>query len=108
MGEIADVTKKFRVAWIDGDSYSSAEGSIADSLTDQVISLSGVTRFTGLEIINDNSNDDLTVKLNGTGNASFTVKGGESKSINNFPITAVYLSNSSGSTINYRILVFGV
>jgi len=102
-------SKRYEVPWVDGLDYKSVESTIATGVTNQEISL-GFTRFTGLEILNDNetTGNDLIIRLNTNSSDAITVKAGESKSINNFVMTALFLTNSSGATISYRILAWGI
>ena len=103
-------TQRYTVPWVDGTLYKTENSSIADGVSNRAVTLTGLTRITGLEIANDNSTtgQDLTVKLNANTNDSIIIKAGEIKSINNFVMTSIYLSNSCGATINYRITAYGV
>ena len=60
-------------------------------------------------IDNDNSTatEDFSVRFNTTAGKTRTIKAGETFSLVNFPFTALYLSNSSGVAIAYRIFIIG-
>ncbi len=111
MSEIKEVgSQRYTVPYIHGDIYVTENSTIANGVTDRVVTITGMIRSTLIEIINDNtiSGQDLHVKLNANTNDVIIIKPQEAKTIPNFKITNIYLTNSSGVTINYRINVFGV
>jgi hypothetical protein len=96
---------------IHGDVYYSTTGTIVNGSIDTAITLTGLAETTSLEIINDNtsgSGQDLIIKLNATGNPEIIVRAGETKSIDDFRMNALYFTNSCGATITYRVLALGV
>ena len=101
--------KRYDVPWIDGEVYKTENSSIADAVTNRAVVITGITKFTWVEIINDNetTGQNLIVKLNANTNDEILVYPGEIKVIRNFKMESIYLSNSSGTTINYRINAFG-
>ncbi len=87
--------------------YDSVEGTINNGATDTSVGFSNVSESFYTVITNDDLSNDFSVKFNSTGNNSVTVKAGETLRINGVQFTALYLSNSSGSNIAYRILLMG-
>ena len=101
----------YALPMIHGDLYASATSTILSGVVNFAQSVSPLAVGTALEIINDNtagSGDDLIVRLNAAGNPAFYVRAGETKTITGYPMTVVYLTNSSGSTITYRLFGIGV
>jgi hypothetical protein len=91
---------------INADEYESVEDSInAGQIED--VPFGDLEQCNSIEINNDTTDKDLIVRLNGK-LKDLTVKGNESKTIENILITSVKLYNNSGSTINYRIHMWGV
>ena len=90
---------------ISANNYHPAEGSLTTG-NSAPITLSSLDVVTSVEIMNDTSGKDLLVSINGGSN--FTIEGGESKTIENTLIDSIVLTNSSGSTIDYRVLAWGV
>ncbi len=88
------------------NAYWPVEAQIANAVSDDAVNFGSLETVTSCEINNDNASDDLTVKLNGN-STGFTVKGGESKTINQTLITSMSLSNTSGNPIDYRIHLWG-
>jgi hypothetical protein len=103
-------TQRYEIPYIHGDVYKTENSTIANGITNRAVTLTGITRTTLIEIINDNSTtgQDLYVRLNANTNDVIIVKPTEAKTIPNFKITNIYLTNSSGTTISYRINAFGV
>ena len=89
---------------ISADNYHPAEGSLTTG-NSATITLSSLEAVTSVEIMNDTASKDLLVSINGGSN--FTIQGAESKTIENILITSIVLTNSSGSTIDYRVLAWG-
>ena len=89
---------------ISANDYHSAEGNITTG-NNQQIDLNSLDTITSIEILNDTANKDLSISINGGSN--FTVKGSESKTIENIIVTNLLLTNGSDSTINYRVLAWG-
>jgi hypothetical protein len=102
-------SKRYDVPWIDGDVYKTENSSIANGVSDRQVTLTGIVKFTWVEIINDNtiSGNNLIVKINDTSNDEILVYPGEVKTIRNFKMESMYLSNSSGATVNYRVSAYG-
>ncbi len=90
--------------------YNSVEGTINDGVSNTSISLGNIRVVYQIEIINDSKtlNDDFTVKFNSTSSASITIKADESFTISDMELTALYMSNSSGSNIDYRVRLLGI
>ena len=101
--------KRYSVPWIDGDVYKTVNSTIANGVSDAQVTLTGLLKYTWVEIINDNetTGQNLSVKLNANTNDEILVYPGEIKVIRNFKMTAIFLSNASGATINYRVNTFG-
>lgn len=92
---------------IDGNSiYSTDEGTLTTGTTDQVVTMGSVTLGQKALISNDGSNSFI-IKFNDTANNSFTIKAGEVYRHSLFDFSNIYLSNSSGSSIAYRIMIQG-
>ena len=103
---LATIEAKGYDVQIKSNDYSPIEGTINTGLTDQAVDFAGLQIVTSAEIINDDATKDFTVKLNGQAKA-FTVAAGESKTIDEYVIESMTLSNTSGSNIAYRILLWG-
>ena len=90
--------------------YTSIEGTLNDGSANTSISISPIRVAYNVEIINDDldANGDFSVRFNTDTSALITVKKSETLSISDFEITAIYLTNSSGQNIAYRIRVFGI
>jgi hypothetical protein len=86
--------------------YNTIEGSIADGITDQPVVFSSVTTGYQLLVTND-SNTPMTFKINSTGNDAGTIGPGETFTTDLFKFTSLYISNSSGTAVDYRIRVEG-
>ena len=99
---MAEVTPARRITVYDTD-----EGSFADSTTDQSSGFTNVTTAWYISISNDSVADDISIKLNANTNDSITIKGGESLILSGALMTALFLSNSSGNAVNYRVLMMG-
>ena len=93
----------------DGDKDAVEEASIANDETNQKVNMGDVAIGSSISIDNDNSVDghNITLRFNSTSGPARTIKAGESKSWSNFTFTNVYLSNSSGVEVNYRIDIQG-
>jgi hypothetical protein len=91
-----------------GYKNDSVEGSLANGASDSKVSFTGINRILNIIIDNDDGgSNDFTVKFNETTNNERTIKAGESFQMGDVEITDVYLSNASGSAIDYRIFVVG-
>lgn len=91
---------------VNADNYESVEDSIDVSQIEDV-PFGELEQVNSVEINNDTSDKDLIVRLNGQ-TKNLTVKGYESKTIENIIITSIRLFNNSDATINYRIHMWGV
>lgn len=87
--------------------YNSIEGSLANATINSLVAHANVNEIFWAAIKNDSDADDFTVRINDVANDVMTVKAGEELVISEIIITSIYLSNSSGSSIDYRIKVFG-
>jgi hypothetical protein len=58
-------------------------------------------------VYNDDSSNDLLVRLNFTTNNYIVVPAGTSLQFDKEYITRIYLTNSSGSSIQYQVVMFG-
>lgn len=95
-----------------GDEYRTENGTITSGVENQQVFADGtLALINSLEIINDETAGtgyNLLVALNDDANNQIAVNAGETKSISGMPITAVYITNSSGANIDYRITAIGV
>jgi len=92
------------------NAYNSIEGSLPDGSNNLPISLTNVKIIWNLEIINDNvlgSGHDMTVRFNAVDEEAITVKANESFAISGYQADQIFISNASGTAINYRIRAFG-
>jgi len=88
--------------------YATAEGTLSNGASDEAIVLSELKTIGTIAITNDNSSDkSMTIKFNDTTKDERTIKAGETLSLEEVSIEHVYLSNSSGSDIDYRIIAWG-
>ena len=85
--------------------YQPREGNINNGQQADV-DLGNLTSITSAEIINDTSGKDLQVDINGSGKF-FTIAGDETKVLTQYEIERITIKNDSGSTISYRILLWG-
>ena len=91
---------------ISANAELAVEGTIANGASNQAVNFGNLANVTSIEINNDTANRDLVVKVNGNG-IGFTIKGSESKTIDEALITSMTLSNASGASIDYRIHLWG-
>ena len=90
--------------------YDAIEATINDGITNSVITATNLTYISSLNIVNDSSpgtGEDLTLKINGTSSPAITVKAGESHHFEDLDVQSIYLTNNSGSNINYRLYLMG-
>lgn len=97
------------VVLTDGDVPQSEEGTLNNGVTNQVVDLGEIKEANSFVIDNDSevTGDDFTIRFNTVVGKTRTVKAGETFSLVNFPFTALFLSNASGSAIDYRIFIIG-
>ena len=96
-----------------GDVYKTENGTIKNTITNHEIDLTmgGKGIAMSIEIVNDNTaggGNDLYVHLNSVSNDVIIVRAGESKPMDRFPVTTIFLTNTSGATITYRVTAFGI
>ena len=96
-----------QVRQIDGNVYDCLSGTLTNGTTDYRMAWQSVTKGYSAEFVNNSATADYTIKLNSTSNDSITIDAGTSKTIDDFEITAIYLSNASGSSISYQVTVIG-
>lgn len=87
--------------------YTVESGTIADSTTNQAVTLTD-----GLDDIYDvyvenNGTGDISIKFQSSSSDSFVLSAGSSISVNNVNIDNIYLSNSSGAGQAYRVMCWG-
>ena len=87
--------------------YDTSEASIANGATNITAEFTNVTTAWYMSISNDSVADDISIKLNANTNDSITIKGGESLVLSGALMTALFLTNSSGSAVNFRVLIMG-
>ena len=98
--------KGFSQERIDND-YSTDEGTLIDGTTNQVVNFSDIE--TGYKALISNDGDySFTIKFNDILNDNFTIKAGEVYKHDLFIFEKLYISNSSGHDIDYRIMVQGL
>ncbi len=90
----------------DASNYESIEDTINASQIEDV-PFGELQQANSIEINNDTAGKDLIVRLNGK-TKNITIKGEESRTIPNMIITSMTLYNNSGSTISYRIYLWGI
>ena len=93
------------------DKYDVFTGTINTATTDSAISFSDVTTGYAVQIVNQTSSTTLDVKFNGTGNSNIPIVNDTDrigKSFSDQNISSIHLSNTSGSTITYEIVLTGV
>ena len=105
MKTIATIRAEGYDVQVTSEDYQPREGSITNG-QEADVDLGDLELIMAAEIINDTTGKDLLVALNGS-NKYFTVKGDEEKVLDKYPITSIKIKNESGSTINYRILMWG-
>lgn len=87
-------------------SYRSVETTVANAASDQLVDMStGIKRAEKVLIRTDQT---ITVKFNDTANDSVTISVTEgSLTIENLVVSKIYVSNSSGTTANIKVLGLG-
>ena len=93
------------------DVYDVFTGTINTALTDQALTFSNVTTGYTVSILNKTDSTTLHVKLSGTGNDNIPIVNDTNsigKSFSEQNITSIHLSNTSGSTITYEVILSGV
>ncbi len=104
-------SKGYTLPAIDGDIYATENTTIVNPTINHQVNLGSISEATSVEIINNEtagSGNDLIVKLNAVGNDNIIIRAGVAKTLDKFPITAVFLTNSSGNDISYDLTAFGV
>ena len=95
-----------RVREIDGDTYDRWSGTITTGTTNR-LTFSNVSKGYSVEFVNYSTTADYTIKLNSTSNQPITIYRNTSKTMDDIEITNIYLSNSSGSSISYEVILVG-
>ena len=93
------------------DVYDVFTGTINTALTDQALTFSNVTTGYAVQILNKTSSTTLHAKFSGTGNTNIPIVNDTDsmgKSFTEQNITSIHLSNTSGSTITYEVILTGV
>jgi hypothetical protein len=93
------------------DKYDVMAGTILNGATNSLIAFTNVLTGYNIQIINKTANTVLKAKLGGTSKPEILVNNNSDeigKSISGQKFTSIHLSNSSGSTISYEIIVTGV
>lgn len=85
----------------------SIEGTIGGASTNISIDMGPITLAYNVQVTNDDSTNEISVKLNSTSYSDITIKAGETQTFNRVPVKYIYLSNSSGSTVAFRIAITG-
>lgn len=102
-GKVTSVTRK--ESWTQ---YDCEEGVLLNGAINQSVVFSNVTTGKEVMISNDSNSYDFSFKINGTSNPSQTLKPYETFTTTAFDITEIYLSNSSGYDISYRVRIEGI
>jgi hypothetical protein len=92
------------------NNYKAIKTTILNGVTDFEILFTGIILCSSLSITNDNSadNSELLIKINNITNDNIVLLAGDELELENIEFTKIYLSNISGITINYRIIVAGI
>jgi len=88
--------------------YDSVEGTIANGVLLQSVGFVNVThKCYYLSITNDDNSGSLTLRVHANTNDVITVGPRETLTLNNIAVNGVFLSNTSGAGIAYRIQIWG-
>lgn len=82
--------------------YTKQTHIVADAASDQAIDLGGVASAAAL-LLETTSDQDLTYKINGTGNTAYTLSNGF-VILYGVTVTSLHVSNASGEAITIRVL----
>ena len=88
------------------DKEHEVSSSIGGASQNINIDMGPVTIAHDVQITNDDGTNPITIKLNAA-SVGVTVKAGETQTFNNGNWTTIRLSNSSGSTVAFRIAILG-
>lgn len=87
------------------DEYDSVSDSI-NAATTTTLTLGSINYGYSIAFCND-SNINLTAKLNSTANDTITIAASECVSLSNQQFTTVYIINALTTTISYRVIMQG-
>jgi len=109
-GTVGNISGTVSTLQLDGTKYFSVEGTIASGVANTSISYGSVSNCYSLMVSNDNSvvGEDITIRLNSSAGNEITVKATEALSIDDFLSTSIYMSNTSGTVVSYRVSGLGV
>ena len=60
-----------------------------------------------MSITNDDNAAAISFSLNDAGNDNISLLAGETREFSDMPIRSIWLNNSSGTTVSYRIVIAG-
>lgn len=89
------------------DGYRVIEGDIATGVENSLLSKGSLKNIIYISIDNDSTDNGLIIKFDSISNDEIALHGGENLTINNVSFINCYLSNRSGESIHYRILIIG-
>jgi hypothetical protein len=93
------------------EKYEVFTGTINTGTSNSSIGIGGLTSAYDIEIINKTASTTLKAKLNGTGNDEILVNNNSNeygKQLAGILFTSLYLTNDSGTNIDYEITIAGV
>lgn len=87
--------------------YYTDERTINTATTNLPVRFGTVGTATGVIVTNRTTGYSMTVRFNNIANSTRTIDGGKSLIINDCKISSAWLSNASGASINFSVMVFG-
>jgi hypothetical protein len=87
--------------------YVTDERAIPTGTTDLTVRFGTLQNAKSALITNLDSSNDISCKLNDKANNSRTVEAGKSLILNDEYVTDIYLSNSSGASVNFSVMLIG-
>jgi hypothetical protein len=88
--------------------YYSDERSISTGTTNLTVRKTGLREVTSALISNYDTSNDITCRINAKNNSVRTVQAGKTLAINDEGIISnIYLSNASGSAVNFGVFMTG-
>ena len=95
--------------WLVNTVYDNAEFTVATATTDYNVSTNESDAFNNVSLaryVSIRTDQTITVRLNSTSNNLITITSSDSPlTVNTLEVTNVFVSNSSGSTANVKILL---